>query len=287
MMTVAELWKKSPLAWMILAVLLAAVYAPVYPRMIGDWMHDPNYSHGFLVPFISAWFVWRAWPDLVKTPVKPANAGFITLIFGLLLLAVGVMVDELYTSRISLIVILAGMVHALLGAAALRLLALPLAFLLFMVPLPYTVYDALALPLKSLVSMTATWGLKACGLPVIREGNMIIFPNISLEVVEACSGMRSLVSLMALGTACAFLFLKSPPRRALLIALTIPIAVFTNVTRVFVTGALARHLGAAAAEGFFHDFAGMAVFVTALALTFLAGWLLGKAPGIGENRHEA
>lgn len=287
MMTIAELWKKYPSAWLLLAVLLTAVYAPVYPRMVGDWIHDPNYSHGFLVPLISAWFVRLAWPDLVKTPVKPANAGFITLILGLLLLAIGVMVDELYTSRISLIVLLAGMVHALLGAAALRLLALPLAFLLFMVPLPYTIYDALALPLKSLVSIAATGGLKVCGLPVIREGNMIIFPNISLEVVEACSGMRSLFSLMALGTACAFLFLKSLPRRALLIALTVPIAVFTNVARVFVTGVLARHLGTAAAEGFFHDFAGMAVFGTALALTFFACWLLGNARGAGGDRHEA
>lgn len=259
-------------------ILLCLVYAPVFPGMVAIWMDDPNYSHGFLVPLISLWFAWRRWPELRECPVEPSGAGFLLLLAGMLLLAGGLAIDELYTSRASCIIILAGIIQVLFGTQILRLLALPLAFLFFMIPLPYTFYDALALPLRGFVSILATGGLKLCGLPVLREGNMIILPNISLEVVEACSGMRSLVSLVALGTAYAFLLMKGTWRKVVLIAATVPVAVFTNVLRVFITGVLARHFGAAAAEGFFHDFAGFAVFIAAMILTAFIGWLLMKIP---------
>lgn len=264
--------------WLLLVpiILLIAIYAPIYPRMFGDWSADPNYSHGFLVPLISGWFVWKSWPELKNAPVRHSSLGFILIIFGMLLLFAGLSVNELYTSRTSSIFILAGIVQVIFGTRVLMILGLPIAFLFFMVPLPYTIYDAVALPLRHLVSVLATEGLKLFGFPVLREGNVIILPNISLEVVEACSGMRSLFSLMALGTAYAFIFLKGTWRRVVLILATIPIAVITNVIRVFATGVLARYFGSAAAEGFFHDFAGFVVFAVAMALTALTGLLLGK-----------
>ncbi len=257
-------WLLPPLA------LLVLIYAPIYPRMFGDWMNDPNYSHGLLVPFISAWFAWRAWPKIKSETLSPSNMGFVTMAAGVLLLGAGVSIGELYTSRVSLLLLLAGAIHALCGRRVLGLLALPIGYLLFMIPIPYTIYDALALPLKTVVATAATAGLKIFGMPVLREGNMIILPNISLEVVEACSGMRSLVSLMALGTAAAFIFLDGYPRRCALIAVTVPIAVLTNIFRVFVTGILARHVGPEAAGDFFHNFAGLAVFGMAMVLTGLA-----------------
>ncbi len=274
--TFAEACKRH-LWWnMALLALLCAAYAPVYPRMVRDWLGDPNYSHGLLVPLVSAWFLREIWPQLRAAPVRPSAWGFVLALAGLMLLAAGMFVGELFSSRVSSLVLAAGMILALFGGRVLRLLSLPLGFLIFMVPLPYTVYDALALPLKGLVSRMAAAGINLCGLPVLREGNMILFPNLSLEVVEACSGLRSLTSLVALGTAYAFLFLKAPWQRVVLIAATVPIAVFANVLRVFVTGLLARHMGARAAEGFFHNFAGLAVFGTALALTALLGFLLDK-----------
>lgn len=282
-MTIKEYCKTHPVQLFLIPLILCAIYAPIYPRMIDDWLTDPNYSHGLLVPLISLWFAWKAWPRLKDAPAVPSNWGFLLIIFGILLLGFGLTVHELFTSRSSLIFILAGLIQTLFGTRTLKLLALPLGFLFFMVPIPYTIYDALALPLRGLVSFIATEGLKVCGLPVIREGNIIIMPNISLEVVEACSGMRSLVSLMALGTAYAFLFLKGAWRRAALIVSTIPIAVITNVARVFITGVLARHLGSVAAEGFFHDFAGFAVFAVALVLTAATGWLLSKISGPAQG----
>ncbi len=275
-MTIRESYKKYPWFWPAVALLLIAAYAPIYPRMVHDWITDPNHSHGFLVPVIALWFAYGRLPELKALEARPDVRGLILMAFGLLLLFMGTAIEELFTSRISAIVLLAGAVHTLWGGKALRLLALPLAYLVFMIPLPYTLYDTLALPLKSLVSWSATMGIKLLGLPVLREGNMILFPNITLEVVDACSGLRSLTSLIALGVAFAFLFLKQPWQRVVLILSTIPIAVFTNALRVFITGILSRHMGAAAAEGFFHDFAGLAVFVMAMALTALTGFALGK-----------
>jgi len=277
-MTITELIRKNTIRLAVPALMLCILYAPIFPRMVGDWMADANYSHGFLVPLIAAWFAWKAFPEIKKMEAGPSAAGFVLIALGLCLLTFGVTVHELFTSRSSFIVILAGVIQALFGSKVLQKLALPLAFLVFMIPLPYTIYDALALPLRSLVSYAATEGLQLRGLPVLREGNVILLPNITLEVVEACSGMRSLVSLMALGTAYAFLFLKGIWRKAALIAATVPIAVLTNVARVFITGVLARHFGASAAEGFFHDFAGLSVFAVAFTLTAATGWLLSRIP---------
>ena len=277
-MTVAESCKRYIWFWPVAVLLLAAAYAPIYPRMVRDWMADPNYSHGFLVPIVAAWFAYGRLPEIRNLEARPDFRGLVLMAFGLLLLFAGTAVGELFTSRVSALFLLAGALHALWGSRVMRLLALPLAYLVFMIPLPYTVYDMLAMPLKSLVSWSAAGGLKLFGLPVLREGNLIIFPNITLEVVDACSGLRSLTSLIALGVAYAFLFLKRPWQRVVLTLATVPIAVLTNALRVFITGLLARHAGAAAAEGFFHDFAGMAVFLMALALTALTGFLLGRLP---------
>lgn len=277
-MTVAESCKRYIWFWPAAALLLTAAYAPIYPRMVNDWMADPNYSHGFLVPVVAAWFAYGRLPEIRSLEARPDIRGLVLMAFGLLLLFAGTAVGELFTSRASSLFLLAGALYSLWGGRVMRLLALPLAYLVFMIPLPYTVYDMLAMPLKSLVSWSAAGALKLLGLPVLREGNLIMFPNITLEVVDACSGLRSLTSLIALGVAYAFLFLKRPWQRVFLTLATIPIAVLTNALRVFITGLLARHAGAAAAEGFFHDFAGMAVFLIALALTALTGFLLGRLP---------
>lgn len=145
-----------------------------------------------------------------------------------------------------------------------------------MVPLPYIVYDAIAFPLKLFVAKFSVLALKAAGVVVLREGNIIMFPSTTLEVADACSGLRSLVSLLALAVAYAFLSQKSAVRRTLVILSAVPIAMVTNMTRVIVTGFLAQYYGAAAAEGFFHEFAGMAVFALAMVLLVAFGGLLRK-----------
>lgn len=254
--------------------LLAVTYASIVPGMAAQWWEDPNYSHGFLVPLASAYFLWERRQELAEARPGGGLLGLPLLLGGLALLAFGYAGTEYFTMRLSLVVVLAGIVLFWFGREVFRVSAFPLGFLAFMVPLPYIVYDALAFPLKLLVAKYSVLCLKLMGVVVSREGNIIMFPTTVLEVADACSGLRSLVSLIALGVVYAMISQRSLLPRLLLVALTVPIAIVTNMARVIATGFLAQYYGAAAAEGFFHEFAGMAVFGMAMVLLLLAGTLL-------------
>ncbi|WP_036684175.1 exosortase A [Pelobacter seleniigenes] len=253
-----------------------AVYFQILNGLYLDWSNDPNYSHGFLVPFISAYFIWQQRERLQQLPAKPANSGLVLIAFSLFVLMVGIAAQEYFTRRASMVFLLAGIVLFLLGWQWLKSLALPIAFLFFMIPLPYIIYDAMAFPLKLFVAKFSVLALKLMGVVVLREGNIIMFPNTVLEVADACSGLRSLMSLLALGVALAVLTQRRKVAMILLVALTVPIAVVTNMFRVIGTGYLAQYYGTAAAEGFFHEFAGMGVFLLAMVLLFVASGVLRK-----------
>lgn len=261
---------------LIFILLLAAVYHGIVYGMVLDWDRDPNYSHGFLVPFISCYLLWLRRDMVSESMAAPTNSGIFILLFGVVMLVLGYGASEFMTMRSSMLVIIGGMIAFVYGYQLLKAVLVPLSYLFFMVPIPYILYDAVAFPLKLFVAKVAVMGLKLFSLPVVREGNVIIFPNITLEVVDACSGMRSLMSLLALSTAYGFMFLKKPWQRIAIVIAAVPIAIATNVFRVFATGYLARYVGQKAAEGFFHDFAGLAVFVTAMVLIALTGWLIGR-----------
>lgn len=257
-------------------LLLVALYWEIVPSMVGQWQQDENYSHGFLVPLIAGYFFWQRWPELREKLVKPVNMGLVVLVLGLLQLLVSWLGSEYFTMRSSLIVLLAGLTLFLFGWDLLKGMALPLGYLFFMVPIPYIIYDMVAFPLKLFVTKVSVGFLKLAGVVVMREGNIIIFPATTLEVADACSGIRSLLSLLALAVAYAF-FISLPTRfRWLLILSAVPIAVATNALRVIVTGFLAQWWGAKAAEGFFHEFAGLAVFALAMVLLVGFGALLKK-----------
>lgn len=259
---------------LIIAPLLVAVYYGVVPDMVQQWVQDENYSHGFLVPMIAGYFLYLRCDELGRAPVSPWKPGVLVLLFGLAQLLLGWLCTEYFTMRSSLVVVLAGLVLFLFGTVIFRIMALPLLYLLFMVPIPYIVYDAVAFPLKLFVTRVSVATLKIAGVTVLREGNIIMFPATTLEVADACSGIRSLISLLALAVALAF-FLKIPVwKRWLLVCMAVPIAIVTNASRVIVTGFLAQFWGASAAEGFFHEFAGLAVFGVAMVLLVSMGALL-------------
>ncbi len=262
--------------FVLLAACLVGTYLNIYTDMSMQWSDDPNYSHGFLVPVISAYLIWQKKDSLAKLQVKPANSGLLLILFGTAALFAGVAAQEYYLRRSSSIFILAGIVLFLFGWQWFKSLWLPILFLFFMVPLPYIVYDAMAFPLKLFVAKFSVISLKLMGVIVLREGNIIMFPNTVLEVADACSGLRSLMSLLALGVALAVLTQKRKIAMVLLVVLTVPIAVLTNMIRVIVTGYLAQYYGAAAAEGFFHEFAGMGVFLLAMVLLFMTSGIMRK-----------
>jgi len=257
-----------------LLAVLGTVYWPVVLPMVRQWGSDQNYSHGFLVPFIAAYLAYMRKEDLLAARVRPCGAGLPLAVFGMVMLLLGWLGTEYFTMRASLVVVLAGCTLYLLGKEVFRILLPPLAYLMLMVPIPYIIYDAAAFPLKLLVTKVSVLSMKMLGIVVLQEGNILMFPNITLEVADACSGLRSIMSLLALGAAYAFVLHSKTRDRVILIASTLPIAVFTNCLRVIATGVLAQYIGSAAAEGFFHEFAGLFVFAGALIMFLALGSLL-------------
>jgi exosortase len=249
--------------------LLAAflyLYAAVLPPLVADWLDDPNYSHGFLVPGLSAYFVWDRRQTLARLKPQPHWVGLIILLFGLAMLFLGHLGAELFLMRSSMVVVITALVWYLLGRPYVHALAFPLAFLLFMIPLPAILLNTITLPLQLLATQVSTIALQLVHLPVYREGNIIYLPHATLEVAEACSGLRSLVSLLALAVVLAYLTRRRVSTRCLMALSVIPIALVANAFRIWATGVLAHQYGTAAAEGFYHTFAGWLVFVVALGL---------------------
>jgi len=264
--------QKSLVIWVaFLAVAMGIVYWPILVPMIRQWAADDNYSHGFLVPFIAGYLTYLRRVDLLNAMIKPADSGLGLVLLGLLMLLVGWLGNEYFSMRASLVVIIAGSVLYIFGWKIFRILLAPLVYLFLMVPIPYIIYDAAAFPLKLLVTKVSVLSMKALGIVVWQEGNILMFPNITLEVADACSGLRSIMSLLALGAAYAFVLHTKTRDRVILILFTLPIAIFTNCLRVIATGILAQYFGSAAAEGFFHEFAGLFVFGAAVVMFVALG----------------
>ena len=258
----------------LLLVAMGIVYWPIVVPMVKQWAADDNYSHGFLVPLIAGYLAYLRRDELLAADVRPSNFGLAIICFGLFMLLLGWIATEYFTMRSSLVVIIAGSVLYLLGWEIFKILLAPIAYLLLMVPIPAVIYDAAAFPLKLFVTKVSVLSLKAMGIVIWQEGNILMFPNITLEVADACSGLRSIMSLLALGAAYAFVLHTKTRDRVILILATLPIAVFTNCLRVIATGVLAQYFGAAAAEGFFHEFAGFFVFFGAVVMFVALGALL-------------
>jgi exosortase len=235
----------------------------------------------FFVPLLSFFILWRERERLTKSEVRPSNFGFVVMLGAVGLLLLGSLGAELFISRFSMLVLLTGMILFLAGWDMLRAVSFPLSYLIWMIPIPIIIiYNQITFPLQLVASRLATAWLELVQVPVLRDGNVLVMSNYSLEVVEACSGIRSLMTLIAL--AVAYGYLVEPRRwvRYVLVLLMIPIAVVTNAIRIMGAGMLAHRYGPAAAEGFLHKFSGWVIFMSALLLMFLCHWILrpvGKA----------
>ncbi len=265
-------------------MLLGALYGAILVRMGVQWYDDPDYSHGFLIPFMSGYFVWERREKLRALSHIPNVWGIGLLGLGLLMLVIGSLGAELYLQRSSLIVVLAGLVLLLRGRESLRVLAFPIAFLFFMIPLPAIVVNTVAFPLQLFAAQTATFCLYNFGIPVLREGNVILLAGTTLEVAEACSGIRSLQALLALGTVYGYFSQRVMWKRWVLVLLSIPIAIVANAFRVTGTGVMANYWGVEAAEGFYHTFQGWLIFVVAFVLLLGAGAVLSSIGSRGGSR---
>jgi exosortase len=262
----------KPLALAAAALLVVSgfmvLYVNVVAKLIHDWATDDNYSHGFLIVPIALYLAWERRGRLATARVQGSYLGLVVLVGSVLVLMAGVLGAELFLTRISIIGAVIGMILFVWGWSYLRILAFPVAFLILMVPLPAIIFNQIAFPLQLLASRVGEVTLAAANIPVLREGNVIVLANTSLEVAEACSGIRSLISLLTVGIVFGYLVDPRPALRTVIALSTIPIAVLANGLRVAGTGVAAHYYGAAAADGFFHTFSGWLVFVFAFALLF-------------------
>jgi|SRR5579862_962713 len=259
---------------LVIAGLIAALYAPSLARMTVQWWRDPDYSHGFLVPLFVGFLLYQRRHELPEVPLKPSGGGFPLMIAAIGLLLAGTLGAELFVTRVSFLLMLAGVLLFFAGWKMLRALAFPLAFLALMIPLPALIYNQVTFPLQLVASRLSSNCLEFFGIPVLREGNVLILPNYSLEVVEACSGIRSLMSLIALAVAYGYFVEHRLWARILLIILMIPIAVASNSLRVVGTGMFTYFWGPQLAEGFFHLFQGWLIFISAVVCMLLVHWML-------------
>jgi exosortase len=279
-------WEKNPSAEMLgtvtwfaalsLATLVVIMYAPVLSSLARQWWNDPNYGHGFFVPIFAGYILWseRARWSLLR--FRPNNFGLAIMVFAIGLRVIGMLGAELFMARLSLLILISGMVMFLAGSGALRSISFPLGYLLFMIPLPAIVYYQLTLPLQLWASRLAATGLVALGIHTVRQGNLLFLPNCTLNVVEACSGIRSLLSLLAAAVAYGYLAEASTSKRVVLAAASIPIAIATNGLRLVATGVLSYFFGPGVDSGVVHLTLGLCAFT----LAFLSILLLHKVLGL-------
>ena len=268
--------------WVVIGALTAAVYYRVLGKLVTDWYRIPDFSHGFLVPIFAVYLVWEKRKTLVETRIAPTWNGIAVVALGLAVLLLGVFGAELFLARVSLIIVLAGLVLSFGGWQLLRELRFPVLVLLLAIPIQAIIFNQITFPLQLLASRLATSWLELVQVPVLRDGNILNLSNYSLEVVEACSGIRSLLTLLSLTVAYTYF---AEPRwwaRYTLLVLIIPIAIVTNAIRIVGAGLLARHFGPATAEGFLHEFSGWVIFLSALALILICHWGLRRIR-LGHN----
>ena len=249
-------------------ILIAFLYHDVIGRLVHIWITDSDQAHGLLLVAVAGYLVFHRRKGINQTKPEIWLPGLLIMVGAVALLLIGQVVVEYFVMRASLIILLAGVVGILLGKNSLKIFLFPLFLLLLAIPLPAIVVNSLTLPLKALVSSLASEMLRAIGVSILQEGNILQTPQITLEVVNACSGIRSVFSLFVL----ALLFCSDMDgyiQKALLLVLTIPLAIFTNALRITATGLLATHWDPKTALGFYHGFSGWVIFALSLVLLLL------------------
>ncbi|WP_348267880.1 exosortase/archaeosortase family protein [Edaphobacter paludis] len=257
------------LPYAIISALLVVIYYRIAGKLIYDWYTIPDYSHGFLVPLFAGYLIWDKRESLSATPVRPTWSGVSLIVFAIILLILGVYGVELFTTRMSFIFLMGGLIWTFFGGKMLRELRFPLLVLILAIPIPAIIFNHITFPLQLLASRIASDILPMLGVPVLQEGNVIQLPVMKLEVAEACSGIRSLMSLFALAIFYGYFLERTTSRRTILALASIPIAVAANVVRIVGTGLCVQYWDPDKALGFFHEFSGWVMFVISLCCLYL------------------
>jgi exosortase len=250
------------------------LYRHAFVKLVDDWVNDPNYTHGFVVPLASIWIVWSMRRTLARTEVEPKTWGLLVIAFALLQLLAGTLGAENFVAHSSLLVLLAGLTISVFGTAMLRDLLFPIAWLIFMIPLPAIIFYSITFPLQLLASRMASGLLDVLRITNLREGNVMYFSHYTIGVVEACSGIRSLITLLAFAVLLGYIRSMRIWAQIVLAACTVPVALIFNAVRVASAGVLGNYLGERWAEGTFHAATGIVLFLGGLSVIALISTVL-------------
>jgi len=253
------------------------LFTPDLVRLLHAWIGNDDYSHGFFVIPITLWIVWQKRQKLLSLPAKPSWLGFPLFIGGVTIYSVGLVTRFHTLTHLSMVITILGLLLFFSGWRPTKELLFPVLFLLFMFPIPSAYYILITNPLKLVITKVSAQLISFAGIPVYRDGNLLFLATTQLEVAEACSGIRSLYSYLMLG--CLFAFMsRRKVAKMILVLSTILLALFVNIVRVTGTGILANFYGSQVAQGFFHEFAGLLLFVIGFIVLFLEYHLIGGGP---------
>lgn len=269
---------QKPIAvkFLILLALWFLTFSPIYPDLVSTWLHHSDNSHGILVPFISLYLIWRRREKLSLDQISTCKWGAAVLISSLGLYVLSYAGGIAVTGRAMIISSLCGLVLFTLGWEIFKIVSFPLMFLFFVVPVPDTLLGLVSFPLQLFATQVSTFIIDWLGIPAYREGNMVYFARTQLEIAEACSGIRSIMSYCMLSIILAYMLDESWRKRILLVLSAIPLALLANLVRIVGTGVLAHFYGNRVALGFLHEFSGLLVFAFGFILLFGEYLLLGK-----------
>ena len=263
-------------------LLLVGMYWRVGVKLLHDWIDYPEYSHGLLIPVFIAYLLWDRRRQLRASAIDSSFAGLPLVALGLFVLFLGVFGAELFLTRFSFVLIIAGMIWILFGRSMLQRCSFFLFVLFLAIPLPVLVLNHITFPLQLFASKVASNMLPLAGVPVLREGNVITLPAMPLEVAEACSGIRSLMSLFTVAVIYGALLERRTSVRVILALASVPIAIVANVARIVGTGLCVQYWDPEKALGFFHEFSGWLMFLVSLCCLYLVH----RALSYGSSRLE-
>ena len=264
--------KSSAGEWLpaaILAALIIFLYRHIAVKLVIDWRDIPDFSHGFLIPFFVAFLLWDKRKQLRETPIAPSWRGIWLVIVGVFVLLLGVLGADLFLQRTSFVLLLAGILWTLLGRGFVRELKFVFFVMLLGIPWPAVVFNQITFPLQMWASTLSSDLLRLVGVPVLQDGNIIQLPAMPLEVAQACSGIRSLMSLFTVAVIYGYFLEREMWKRVVLAFSALPIAVAANVARIFGTGLCVQYWDPDKALGFFHEFSGWLMFLVSLGCLYL------------------
>ena len=252
-----------------LTILLTLIFWVALREMVYNYSKkDSYYSHGYIVPFISLYFAWKQRVALLHAARKPTALGLWIIALSCLIVVIGDFLEFLIIQQLAIVSVLTGIVLAIWGKEHARILWFPLAFLLFMIPMPGSITHALVLHVKILAIDCTVWVARLFSLPMLRDGSYIAFGNDRLLVGEVCGGLRSLIALLALGAVIGYMSKASNWARLAIFLVSAPVAIFANVARIFFLCIVGYIWGSSAASGKVHDISGIAIYaVAAIALS--------------------